>query len=74
MKTKKEKNWNWGSIAIVNIYNAPCNWGSFVTKIGIVRAAVRVALSLLKYISLKDGVLDVFVYTVNHAILFWING
>ena len=39
-------------------------------KIGLVRAAVRVALSLLKYISLKDGVLDVFVYTVNHAILF----
>ena len=73
MKTKKEKNWNLGSIAIVNIYKAPSNWGSFVTKIGIVRVAVRVALSLLKYISLKDGVLDVFVYTVNHAILFWIN-
>ena len=61
MKTKKEKNWNWDSIAIVNIYKAPSNWGSFVTKIGIVRVAVRVALSLLKYISLKDGVLDVFV-------------
>ena len=73
MKTKKEKNWNWDSIAIVNIYNASSNWGSFVTKIGIVRAAVRVALSLLKYISLKDGVLDVFVYTVNHAIFFLIN-